>query len=116
MFALALRRSNSPTRQRVGSNPSTTFSATVNTGTSMKCWCTMPMPCRTAWPGLAKLDRLAVDADLAGVGVEKAEEHVHQRGLAGTVLAEQAVNLSRLDRQVDSVVRHERAETLRDVD
>ena len=28
----------------VGSTPSTTFSATVNTGTSMKCWCTMPMP------------------------------------------------------------------------
>ena len=21
-----------------------TFSATVNTGTSMKCWCTMPIP------------------------------------------------------------------------
>ncbi len=28
----------------MGSTPSVTFSATVNTGTSMKCWCTMPMP------------------------------------------------------------------------
>ncbi len=27
-----------------GSAPSTRFSATVITGTSMKCWCTMPMP------------------------------------------------------------------------
>src|SRR5436190_1851267 len=24
--------------------PRVTFSATVNTGTSMKCWCTIPMP------------------------------------------------------------------------
>ena len=29
----------------VSSLPSTTFSATVNTGISWKCWCTMPMPC-----------------------------------------------------------------------
>ena len=35
----------------VGSCPSTTFSATVNTGTSMKCWWTMPMPAAIASPG-----------------------------------------------------------------
>ena len=29
---------------RVGSTPRTMFSATVITGTSMKCWCTMPIP------------------------------------------------------------------------
>ena len=28
--------------------PSVTFSATVNTGTSMKCWCTMPIPAAIA--------------------------------------------------------------------
>ena len=33
-----------------GSTPSTTFSATVKTGTSMKCWWTMPMPARIASP------------------------------------------------------------------
>src|ERR1700689_2590753 len=39
--------------------PRVTFSATVNTGTSMKCWCTMPMPAAMAslgewnWTGLA---------------------------------------------------------------
>ena len=38
----ARRRSSRPSA-RVGSTPSITFSATVNTGTSMKCWCTMPM-------------------------------------------------------------------------
>ena len=31
--------------------PSITFSATVKTGTSMKCWCTMPMPASIASPG-----------------------------------------------------------------
>ena len=32
----------------VCSRPSMTFSATVKTGTSMKCWCTMPMPAAIA--------------------------------------------------------------------
>ena len=40
--------------RRVGSTPSTTFSATVNTGTSMKCWCTIPMPAAMASPGPVK--------------------------------------------------------------
>src|SRR5580692_8457836 len=31
--------------------PSVTFSATVKTGTSMKCWCTMPMPAAIASRG-----------------------------------------------------------------
>jgi hypothetical protein len=39
----------------VGSTPSITFSATVNTGTSMKCWCTMPMPAAMASAGERKL-------------------------------------------------------------
>ena len=30
------------------SAPSMTFSSTVKGGTSMKCWCTMPMPARIA--------------------------------------------------------------------
>ena len=34
-----------------GSAPSTRFSATVITGTSMKCWCTMPMPSAIARRG-----------------------------------------------------------------
>ena len=33
------------------SMPSVTLSATVKTGTSMKCWCTMPMPAAIASRG-----------------------------------------------------------------
>ena len=33
---------------RVGSIPSTMFSATVITGMSMKCWCTIPIPASIA--------------------------------------------------------------------
>ena len=52
-------RRRAPARSRrppnaVSSCPSMTFSATVNTGTSMKCWCTMPMPARIASPGPSK--------------------------------------------------------------
>ena len=43
----------------------------------------------------AELDRLAVDQDLALVGPVEAGEDVHQRGLAGAVLAEQAEDLAR---------------------
>ena len=35
----------------VGSKPNAIDSATVKTGMSMKCWCTMPMPAATASPG-----------------------------------------------------------------
>ena len=48
--ARALRRSSTPAI-RVVSAPSITFSVTVNTGTSMKCWCTMPIPASIASPG-----------------------------------------------------------------
>src|SRR6266511_427689 len=50
---LAVARSSIPAR-RVGSIPRTAFSATVNTGTSMKCWWTMPMPAAIASAGLFK--------------------------------------------------------------
>ena len=44
--------------------------------------------------------RLAVEQDLALVGPVQPEEDVHQRGLAGAVLAEQGVDLSGLDGEV----------------
>ena len=91
-----------------------TFSATVNTGISMKCWCTMPMPARIASPGPGEVLHDVVEQDLALVGVVEAVEHVHQRRLAGAVLAEQAVDLARLDHEVDVVVGDESAEALRD--
>lgn len=51
-FARAACRSSTPA-PLVCSCPSMTFSATVKTGMSMKCWCTMPMPARIASPGPA---------------------------------------------------------------
>jgi len=49
-MSLAAARSRWSKRP-VGSTPRTTFSATVNTGTSMKCWWTMPIPSRMAFEG-----------------------------------------------------------------
>ena len=49
--ALARRVQIEQSAARVDSWPSMTFSATVKTGISMKCWCTMPMPARIASPG-----------------------------------------------------------------
>ncbi len=49
----ALSRSRAP-MPVVSSCPSMTFSATVKTGMSMKCWCTMPMPAAIASPGPEK--------------------------------------------------------------
>src|SRR5699024_4982637 len=56
--------------------------------------------------------RFAVEQDLAFVGVEQPVQHVHQGGLAGTVLAEEAVDLTGLDGQVYPVVGCQRAEPL----
>ena len=46
-FFFASRKS-SITPAYVGSSARTMFSATVITGISMKCWCTMPMPASIA--------------------------------------------------------------------
>src|SRR5580692_3272696 len=59
-------------------------------------------------------DRLAVHQDLALIRLHQPVEDVHQRGLAGPVLAEQAANLTRRYPQIDVVVGHEAAEALRD--
>ena len=45
------------------------FSATVMTGTSMKCWCTMPIRRSIASRGESIAHRLAVELDLALVGL-----------------------------------------------
>jgi len=55
-----------------------------------------------------------VEQDLALVGLVQAVQHVHERGLARAVLAEQRVDLSRFDDEVDVIVGHEAAEALGD--
>ncbi len=65
--------------------------------------------------GAGEVLDLVVEDDLALVGLVEAVEHVHQRRLAGAVLAEQAVDLAGLDGQGDPVVGDERPEALGDV-
>ena len=91
-----------------------TFSATVKTGTSMKCWCTMPMPVRDRVARAFDLDGLAVDQDLALVRLQKAIEDVHEGRLARAVLPEQRVDLPRLHGEVDVIVSDEVTEALGD--
>ena len=62
----------------------------------------------------AELGLLAVDQDLALVRVVEAVEDVHQRRLAGAVLAEERVHLALAQVEVDVVVRNDAGEALRD--
>ena len=52
--------------------------------------------------------------DLARVGLVEPVEDVHQRRLAGAVLAEQRVHLAARELEVDVVVRDDAGEHLRD--
>ena len=73
-----------------GSRPIRMFSATVSVGASVSSWLIATMPCSIAARGPAKRDRLAVDLDRAGVGLEGAVEDLHERRLARAVLAREA--------------------------
>ena len=108
------RRSSRPNRP-ADFVPSMTFSVTVNTGTSMKCWWTIPSPAAIASLGLIEM-RLGSPSisDLALVGAVQPVEDVHERRLAGAVLAEEGVDLALLDGQVDVVVGDHAGEPLRD--
>ena len=98
-----------------GSAPSTMFSATVIVSTSMKCWCTMPMPSAIASSGRWMRRTCAVDQNLAAVGRVEAIGDAHGRRLPGAVLADDGVNGAGLDRDVDVVVGEHAAEALGDV-
>jgi len=60
---------------------------------------------RVRRPEARRVDRPAVDEDPARVGTYEADQHVHQRRLARTVLPEQGVDLARGHREVD-VAQH----------
>jgi hypothetical protein len=72
----------------------------------------MPMP--TAMRRRLELVLDAVDADGALVGPVQPVEDVHQRGLAGAVLAADGVDLARLHDEVDAVVGDDAREPLGD--
>jgi hypothetical protein len=63
----------------------------------MKCWWTIPIP-----------------RSIASVVPVEAVEDVHQRRLAGAVLAEESVHLAASQVEVDAVVRDHPGEALRD--
>ena len=58
--------------------------------------------------------RDAVEEDLALLRLVETVEDVHEGGFAGAVLAQEGVDLARLDGHIDVIVRRERPEALRD--
>src|SRR4051812_42188383 len=57
-------------------------------------------------------DGLVLPEDVAAVRFERAEQHLDQRRLAGTVLAEQRMDLAAADLEVDMIASLQRAEDL----
>ena len=72
------------------------------------------MPAAIASRGDPKATGRAVHQDLARVGPVEPGEDVHQRALAGPVLAEQSVDLAGPQVEVDVVVREDARERLDD--
>jgi hypothetical protein len=65
--------------------------------------------------GVARSDGATVEANLAGVGLGQAVENVHQRRLAGAVLAQEGVNLAAAQIEAHARQRLQRAEADGDV-
>jgi hypothetical protein len=63
---------------------------------------------------LLEVDGLALPADIAAVSAVHAGDDFHHRGLAGAVLADERVNLSRIGAQVASFEGLNAAEILAD--
>ena len=99
---------------RTGSVPSTMFSATVITGMSMKCWCTIPMPAWIASRAEENETDLPFSRISPSVGPVEPVEDVHERRLARAVLAEQRVHLAAAHVERDVVVRDDARELLAD--
>ncbi len=51
-----------------------------------------------------ELHLLAAHADRSGIGLVEPEDDVHERALSGAVLAEEAVDLALIEREVDVLV------------
>ena len=74
-----------------------------------------PDAARDGVAGVAQVHRLALDDDLALVGRVEPEQHLHERALAGAVLAEQPVDLAPAQLDADVVVGDDRREALGEV-
>ena len=80
----------------------------------MKCWWTMPKPAAMASRGEPNWTGLPSTAIVALVGPVEPGEDVHERALAGAVLAQQGVDLARPQLEVDVVVGQDAREALDD--
>ena len=70
------------------------------------------MPAARASCGRRKIDRLAVDPDLAGVGDHRARQALDQGRLAGAVVADDGQHLARVQVEVGAVEADDAAEGL----
>ena len=84
------------------------LSATVSVSNSEKCWNTMPMPSLRARAGLAMRTGSPSQRIVPGIRLDDAVDDLHQRRLAGAVLAEHRVDLAGQHVEVDAVVGERR--------
>ena len=73
------------------------------------------MPARADLARILADNRDAVEADLAGVGPMDAGDRLHQRRLAGAIVADERDRAARLDEKVTPAQRFDGAEGLADV-
>ena len=59
-------------------------------------------------------DRLALPPDFAGIGLQHAIDDLHQRALAGAVLAQKRMDLARQDSEIYAVIGEAAGESFRD--
>ena len=91
------------------------FSATVNSGTRVNCWCTVAMPSRHRALRVVDVDQLAVEHNCAMVGLVDTAKNLDQGRLAGAVLADDGVDLPRPNSDGDLLKGMRAAERLGDI-
>ena len=91
------------------------FSRTESSGATYVSWKTVTMPARCAASGSGGAQRLALPAQVAGVGRQDAAEDLDQRALAGSVLAREGVDLAAAHGEVGALQRARLAERAMEV-
>ena len=108
----AARQSTLP--RRVGQRPRQMFSVTVRGGASVSSWKTMRMPIAAGEQRRRAGDVAPVEGHPTRIRGIVADEDLHQRRLAGSVLAEEGENGAASRYQVDAVENLHAAERLPD--
>ena len=80
----------------------------------LSSWNTVTTPAACASSGERTRKRLAEERDLAGIGPDRAGEHLHERALPGAVLSDQRVHLAALAGQTGAGERLDTSERLLD--